>query len=111
MMLRDKELRRNIEQLLSLFRRLEYLEKTAVEQQENICRLEEENRTLKYEYGDSLLNRDKELPYKWRKYSGGIRQYCPKCEMVISNWQRYCASCGQKIQQGNPEPEMESKEE
>lgn len=111
MMMKDEELKRNIEQLLSLFRRLEYLEKKAVEQLDEITRLQKENSTLKYEYEDSLLNRDKALPYKWRKYSGGIQQYCPKCEMVISNWQRYCASCGQKIEQGNPLPEMERKEE
>ena len=110
-MLRDKELRRDIEQLLSLFRRLEYLEKKAVELQENIGRLEEENRKLKYEYGDSLLNRDKAMPYKWKKRNGYFQEYCPKCEMMISNWQGYCASCGQKIRQGNPEAEMEMKEE
>lgn len=106
----DEELKKEIENLLSLFKRLEFLERTAVDQLETIERLEAENRKLKFEYNDSLLERDQPKPYKWRKGKGGFTQYCPKCEMIISNWQRYCASCGQKIGQGNPVPEMEIKE-
>ena len=106
---RDQELKKDVERILSLFRRLEFLEKKAVEQLEIIEQLEKENRKLKYEYDDSLLERDQPKPYKWRNGQHGLLQYCPKCEMLISNWQGYCASCGQKIKQGNPVPEMEIK--
>ena len=83
------------------------LEREIAEQEQYIQRLEKENRELKYEYNDSKLNRDKPIPYKWMKIDRDFRMFCPKCEMSIGNWYRYCNSCGQKIGQGNPLPEME----
>ncbi len=76
-----------------------------------IDRLRDENSKLKFEYEDSLLKRDEPLPYKWQMKGGHMFQMCPKCEGMISNWQNYCHFCGQKIQHGNPMPEMEAKEE
>lgn len=104
---RDNKLRKNIEDLLQMFSRVEYLEKKAQEQLERIDFLEIENRKLKYEYEDSLLERDNPLPYKWSTQRGFFQMFCPKCEMSVSNWFRYCPSCGQKIKSGNPLPEME----
>lgn len=111
MNLEQKKIKVYLEQLLSLFATLERAEKLVLEQDEIITKLEEENRELKYEYEDSILNRDNPLPYKWKKKNGYFRQYCPKCGMSISNWQSYCSSCGQKIKKCNPLPEMEIKEE
>ena len=85
-------------------------QKILIEQKnDHIDRLRDENNKLKYEYEDSLLNRDKPLPYKWRKSVGCMFEMCPKCEGMISNWQNYCHFCGQKIAHGNPLPEMEVK--
>lgn len=77
---------------------------------EYIKLLEEENRKLKYEYPDSLLNRDKPLPVKWTR-KGAIRFFCPKCGMSVANWYRYCNACGQRIAEENLLPEMEIKED
>lgn len=70
-----------------------------------IDKLEAENRKLKYEYEDSLLERDKPLHCKWRvkRFDNGERWtlfYCPKCEGGINNWMKYCPNCGQKIAEG-----------
>lgn len=75
-----------------------------------IRELEAEVRKLKYEYPDSLLNRDKPLPVKWKK-EGYVRYFCPKCGSSVANWYRYCNECGQKLAEGNLMPEMEIKEE
>lgn len=99
------------QEVLDLFRKIENLEKDREKQDEYIRQLETENRKLKYEYPDSKRKRDKPLPYKWR-YDGIITyQFCPKCGMMISNWQGYCHACGQKIMQGSPLPENEIKNE
>ena len=83
------------------------LEREIAEQEQYIQRLEKENRELKYEYNDSKLNRDKPLPYKWATSGGHMLMFCPKCGMGIANWYNYCHACGQKIGEGNPQPEME----
>lgn len=75
-----------------------------------IRELEAEVRKLKLEYPDSLLNRDKPLPVKWKK-EGYIRYFCPKCGSSVANWYRYCNECGQKIADGNLLPENEIKGE
>lgn len=86
------------------------------ESQNYIKKLETENRKLKYEYEDSLLNRDKPLPTKWRKrtFTNGeslVEMFCPKCDNRVANWYSYCNECGQKLAEGNLMPEMEIKEE
>lgn len=101
--------------IIDLCNRYEWQIKNDERQREYIKGLEEENRKLKYEYSDSLLNRDKPLPVKWRREvfkngEGIVRQFCPKCGMSVSNWYRYCLSCGQKLAEGNLLPEMEIKE-
>lgn len=108
---RDNKLRKNIEDLLQMFSMVEHLEKRAQEQLERIDFLEKENRKLKYEYEDSLLERDNPLPYKWGRKGGYFQMFCPKCELPVSNWFRYCPACGQKIENGNPLPEMEIENE
>lgn len=102
-----ERLKSDVRAILELFNRNEWLELKIQSYEEYVKRLEEENRRLKYEYSDSKRKRDIPLPYKWRNEYGRVWQYCPKCEMLISNWQSYCHACGQKIKQGNPEPEME----
>lgn len=108
---RDEEFRKDLEYMLRLLKRVECLEKKTTEQLDEIDKLREENRRLLYEYPTSLLKRDEPLPYKWRYDGKRTFQFCPKCEMMISNWQSYCHACGQKIGQGNPLPEMEIKNE
>lgn len=98
-------------EILELYKKVEYLERTKETMNEYQKKLEEENRKLKYEYSDSKKKRDKPLPYKWKQRGGLLLQMCPKCEMLISNWQNYCHACGQKIAQGNPLPENEIKDE
>lgn len=107
---RDEEFRKDLEYMLRLLKRVEYLEKKATKQLDQIDKLREENRRLLYEYPTSLLKRDEPLPYKWTKKGGHFLMFCPKCEMGIANWYNYCHSCGQKIGQGNPLPEMEIRE-
>lgn len=85
------------------------------ESQNYIKQLEAESRKLKYEYEDSLLNRDKPLPTKWRKKTFADGQYwtqmfCPKCDNTVANWYSYCNHCGQKLE-GNLLPENEIKGE
>ena len=101
------ELQTLCQEVLDLYKRVEYLEKTKDEMNEYARRLEEENRKLKYEYPDSKRKRDKALPYKWQRRNGLFVELCPKCGKMISNWQNYCEDCGQKIKQGNPLPENE----
>lgn len=98
------------QRIVSLCRRVTFLENAIKDKSEYTRKLEEENRKLKYEYADSKRKRDKPLPYNWRMRGGNVRMYCPKCDTLISNWQRYCGACGQKIKQGKAEPENEIKE-
>lgn len=100
-----------LESLIKYLKQVETLENLNAEYLRQIRKLEEENVKLKYEYEDSKRKRDKPLPCKWKKGKYGLFMYCPKCKMSISNWQRYCHSCGQKICKGNPLPEMEMLEE
>lgn len=102
-----KELCKEILWLYDAVDRQEMLLKQA---NDHIDRLLDENNKLMYGYEDSKLNRDKPLPYKWRKRGEIMFELCPKCENIISNWQTYCHFCGQKIEQHtNPLPEMEVK--
>lgn len=104
---RETQIRDMIYETLCVFREKDNL-KARVSRLEDMNKaLEEENRKLKYEYEDSKLNRDNSLPYKWTTRVGYMVMFCPKCEIIISNWQRYCHACGQKIGKGNPQPEME----
>lgn len=97
--------------VLKAFKQIEIGEKQIDRLIKQVRTLEEENHRLTYEYPDSLLKRDEPMPYKWEKREKiGIVQMCPKCGMMISNWQNYCHSCGQKIANGNPLPEMEVKQ-
>lgn len=106
----DENFRKDLEYMLRLLKRVEYLENKAKDQLDQISTLEAENRTLKYEYADSKRNRDKPLPYKWRYDGQRTYLYCPKCEMMVSNWQSYCHACGQKLGK-KVLPEMEMKNE
>lgn len=108
---RETQIREMLSETLCAFRERDNL-KARVSRLEDMNKvLEEENRKLKYEYEDSKLNRDKPLPYKWRTVGPPDHRhfpmFCPKCEMGIANWYNYCHACGQKIGQGNPQPEME----
>ena len=105
-----KELKALCQEILDLIKEVECLKREKENTSKFISNLEAENRRLKYEYNDSLLKRDKALPYKWKRQNGILFQLCPKCEIMISNWQGYCHACGQKIKQGNPLPENEIKE-
>lgn len=105
------EFKREVNDILRLIEHAEWLERELGRQEDRNDALAEENRRLKYEYRDSKRKRDTPLPYKWRYEYGTTWQYCPKCECMISNWQSYCHSCGQKIKQGNPEPDMEIKDD
>lgn len=92
------------------------LEHKAENRENYIKELETEVRKLKYEYPDSLLNRDKPLPVKWwkRTFAEGqslVDMLCPKCGCHIANWYRYCSHCGQRIAEENLLPENEVKEE
>lgn len=107
----DENFRKDLEYMLRLLKRVEYLENKAKDQLEQIDKLQTENNRLKYEYADSKRNRDKALPYKWSLDGIRMRQMCPKCDANITNWQRYCEHCGQKIKQGNPLPEMRVEDE
>ena len=100
------ELRNLCNEVLSLCNQEEWLERQVDKLKVRIEELEAENRKLKYEYEDSLLERDTPLPYAWELVNGYLREYCPKCGAGISNWQRYCHDCGQKIKDGNPEENM-----
>lgn len=105
-MTRTDELKEEVQLVLQVFNDNERYLRQICEQKEYIKKLEAENRKLKYEYPDSKRNRDKALPYKWSLDGIRMRQMCPKCDANITNWQRYCEHCGQKIRQGNPLPEM-----
>lgn len=109
-MTRTDELKEEVQLVLNVFNDNERYLRQICEQKEYIKKLEAENRKLKYEYPDSKRNRDKALPYKWSLDGIRMRQMCPKCDANITNWQRYCEHCGQKIKQGNPLPEMEVEE-
>ena len=92
-------------EIIDLENRKEWLEKERKDNLAYINKLEDENRRLKYEYNDSLLERDKPLLCKWRvkTFDNGEKWtlfYCPKCEGGLNNWMGYCPSCGQKIAQG-----------
>ena len=105
---RETQIRAMLSETLDVFRERDSLKARVIRHEREIDRLDRENAKLKYEYEDSKLNRDKPLPYKWAKgREAGLFMYCPKCEMGISNWYNYCHSCGQKIGEGNPQPEME----
>lgn len=108
---RDEQFKKDLEYMLQLLKRVEYLEKKAKDQLETIDSLTKENARLLYEYEDSKLQRDTPLPYKWRYDGKRTYQFCPKCEMMISNWQSYCHACGQKIGKGQSVAEMEIKNE
>lgn len=109
-MTRTDELKEEVQLVLNVFNDNERYLRQICEQKEYIKKLEAENRKLKYEYPDSKRNRDKALPYKWSLDGIRMRQMCPKCDANITNWQRYCEHCGQKIKQGNPLPEMRVEE-
>ena len=106
----DENFRKDLEYMLRLLKRVEYLENKAKDQLDQISALEDENRKLKYEYPDSKRNRDKPLPYKWKYDGERTYLFCPKCEMAVSNWQSYCHACGQKLGK-KVLPEMEMKDE
>lgn len=110
-MTRTDELKEEVQLILEVFNDNERYLRQICEQKEYIKKLEAENRKLKYEYPDSKRNRDKALPYKWSLDGIRMRQMCPKCDANITNWQRYCEHCGQKIKQGNPLPEMRVEDE
>ena len=108
---KDEEFRKELEYMLRLLKRVEYLERKATDQLNQISELEAENRTLKYGYEDTKLQRDIPLPHKWRYDGQRTYLYCPKCDCMVSNWQGYCHCCGQKLANGNLLPEMEIKDE
>jgi len=87
----------------------EYLERERLKDREQALRLEKYLHKFKYEYEDSKLKRDIALPYKWKAKEGKtsmekkFRMFCPKCGASLVNWYNYCALCGQKILQGNPQ--------
>lgn len=87
----------------------EYLERSFSKEKERARKLENSLHKFKYEYEDSKLQRDVALPYKWKAKEGKtstenqFRMFCPKCGAELVDWYTYCAICGQKILQGNPQ--------
>ena len=107
-----KYLKPYVEETKRLHKDIEWLQTINKGLVEEMSSKERRINELIVEHEDSRLKRDKPLKPKWKmigEYKKHVVNMCPVCEMMISNWQPYCHRCGQRIQEGNLDPNLEVK--